>query len=167
MRTTIQAAQVSIADPRAYSPTASPTAQHIAQSYLNILPDGRVLRVSRWRDFTSIGEIGATATIDVAQQPIFDSSETEARGVCAMSRGGTPSGRPFSVIQEFARSQLLDRAVFIFSLSRLRQPHTSGGVITLGSHRSDLKFAALETGPRYAGLWVVKGRLNGFESKMV
>ncbi|KAL9932821.1 hypothetical protein V8E36_008520 [Tilletia maclaganii] len=161
------AALVSIVDPRAYSPTASPTAEHIGQSYINTFPGQHVSQVSRWRDFTSIGGIGTAATIDLAWQPIFDSSETEALGVCAMSRGDISSSRPLPVIKEFVRARLLDRPVFAFSLSRLRQPQTSGGEITLGSHRRNLRFALLEADPRYAGLWAVSGVFNDFESKMI
>ncbi|KAL9934178.1 hypothetical protein V8E36_007260 [Tilletia maclaganii] len=161
------AAPFSIFDPRTYNPELSQTAEQIGEPFAATFRDGRESQISRWRDFVRIGDIGARTTFHRAQEPIFDPTKTNAMGICALSRFGGLAGRPLSLIEEFSRADVIDRPVFAFALSRVGQTVPSGGWLFLGFHRRSVHFAALDSDPRYAGLWAVRGSLNEIFSTMV
>ncbi|KAL9940963.1 hypothetical protein V8E36_000451 [Tilletia maclaganii] len=150
---------------RAYRPGESRTAQPIRQPRFSLYSTIGERLVSRWSDVTSVGGIQTTTTFDRAEQEIFTPDQTEAMGICAMSRYRPSSGEPYSLIEVLFRSFQLDQPVFALSLT----PPTiaNGGTLSLGNHRPGLRFSPLEQGQRYAGLWAISGQLNGIDSRMV
>ncbi|KAL9939473.1 hypothetical protein V8E36_001290 [Tilletia maclaganii] len=161
---------VTIVDPRMYLPEASPTAQRIGQPRLFFLPNTGMSQVSRWRDITTVGGIETYTTFDRAEQRMFTPAQQDAMGICAMSRYHTSSGGVYSLIEVLSRNLLLDRPVFALSLSRPEQTASiteHGGELSLGDHRTRLRYSPLEQDPHYAGLWAVSGTLNGIVSRMI
>ncbi|KAL9937155.1 hypothetical protein V8E36_004390 [Tilletia maclaganii] len=156
---------VTTVDPRAYSPEASRTAHRIEQPRWSLYPTIGERQVSRWSDVTSVGGIQTTTTFDRAEQQLFSSAQTEAMGICAMSRYRPSSEEPYSLIEMLSRNFQLDEPVFALSLT----PPTiaNRGTLSLGHHRTGLRFSPLEQEQRYAGLWAISGRLNGRYSRMV
>ncbi|KAL9933860.1 hypothetical protein V8E36_007518 [Tilletia maclaganii] len=152
---------VTIVDPRAYNPQASPTAQRIGQVRLSDVPIMGMSQVSRWYDVTSVGNIEAMTTFDRAEQAMFNPEQTDAMGICAMSTGA------LSLTEVLFRSFLLDQPVFAFSLSRIGPTADTGGTLFLGSHRTGLRYVPLEQDLRDAGLWAISGHLNGIYSRMI
>ncbi|KAL9940966.1 hypothetical protein V8E36_000454 [Tilletia maclaganii] len=158
---------VTIVDPRAYHPGESSTAYRIEQLRLSFYPTIGERQVSRWRDVTSVGRIETTTTFDRAEQPIFTPDQTDAMGICAMSRYHTSSGGAYPLIEVLAQNSLINQPVFALSLSRLEQTTPNGGTLSLGHHRRRLQFSPLEQNPHYAGLWAIRGHLNDIPSRMV
>ncbi|KAL9935155.1 hypothetical protein V8E36_006231 [Tilletia maclaganii] len=156
---------VTIVDPRAYNPQDSPTAQRIGQTRLSDVPIMGESQVSRWLDVTSVGNIETMMTFDRAEQDMFNPAQTDARGICAMSRGG------LSLIEVLRRNSLLDRPVFAFSLipfgPNAANAANHRGTLFLGSHRRGLRFVAVEQHPTYARLLAINGLFNGIPSRMI
>ncbi|KAL9934994.1 hypothetical protein V8E36_006070 [Tilletia maclaganii] len=124
-------------------------------------------QVSRWNDVTSVGNIETTMTFDRAEQDMFNPAQTSAMGICAMSRNQAIYGGVYPLIEVLYRNFLLDQPVFALSLSRIGPTADTGGTLSLGSHRRGLRFIPLEQDLRYAGLWAIRGQINGISSRMI
>ncbi|KAL9935184.1 hypothetical protein V8E36_006260 [Tilletia maclaganii] len=160
-RLTLQIVPVTIVDPRAYNPQASPTAQRIGQVRLSDVSIMGMSQVSRWYDVTSVGNIEAMATFDRAEQAMFNPEQTDAMGICAMSRA------PSSLMGVLSQGVILDAPVFGLSLSRIGRTADTGGTLSLGWCRRGLRYVPLEQAARYAGLWAIRGDLNGIPWRMI
>ncbi|KAL9939862.1 hypothetical protein V8E36_001679 [Tilletia maclaganii] len=170
------AALVTVVDSSIYNPHQSPSAFDLASYFQSRLPDGRISTVARWNDFMSITGIHVRACFDRSEERVFESSATTAaNGLLAFSRYDQESQNPAPPIYEMLAKSLLDWPIFAFSLARTGNSGTQGeiggqlsiGTIDHSAYHGRLSRSVFERGPRYQGLWAIRGTINSYEAMMI